>query len=262
MKEFHFWITNRFGEKLEALLRKPSKNSKFPCVLFVSGFGMDLHEYINSNDEISKRLVHEGFLTLQFSFSGRGKSEGDFTQMTLERQAQQIEDVLLWLSKRKDVDRGSIGLHATSMGVPSALLAKSDLCSSFCFVSGAYEVSRSIHKVFEEERGVKINYEGITKLPRSSDEATTPVGPGFWKSIAAFDPKLAAGNITIPTFLIHGDQDNKVTTEETEKVFALIPTKTKKLKIFKNGDHGITDVSRKMREEFLGDVVNWFKRTL
>ena len=77
MTEESLWITNRFGEKLEAILRKPDGNGPFPAVVFVSGFGMNLHEYINSNDEISKRLVQKGILTIQFSFSGCGKSDPD-----------------------------------------------------------------------------------------------------------------------------------------------------------------------------------------
>ncbi|MBI3576976.1 hypothetical protein HY086_02990 [Candidatus Gottesmanbacteria bacterium] len=65
--EESLWITNRFGEKMEALLRKPDGKGPFPAVVFVSGFGMDLHEYKNSNDEISKLLVDAGFLTVQFN---------------------------------------------------------------------------------------------------------------------------------------------------------------------------------------------------
>lgn len=260
MVEEKLWITNRFGEKLEALLRKPSRAGKFSVVLFVSGFGMDLHEYINSYDEISKTLVHNGFLTLQFSFSGCGKSEGNYSQMTLERQGQQVEDVLKSLSKREDVNK-KIGIHATSMGVPSVLLADLEHCAALCLVSGAYQVNRSIHKVYEEERGVKINYGGTTKLPQDSG-ATTPVGPGFWKSIKTFSSLKEVQKLNIPAFLVHGSKDTKVSTEEVQEVFAAIPNKKKRLKIFQNGDHGITDVPRPMREEFLRDVVDWFQKTL
>ena len=259
MKEESVWITNRSGEKLEALLRKPDGKGPFPAVIFVSGFGMDLHEYINSNDEISKRLVSEGILTLQFSFSGCGKSEGDYREMTLERQAQQVEDILGWIKQRTDVNH--VGIHATSMGVSTTLLANITDCASLCLVAGAYQVNRSIHKVYEEELGVKINYSGTTELPRGSG-AKTPVGPGFWKSIAAFDAISQARKVTIPVFLIHGDQDTKVSTQEVQEVFAAIPSKKKNLKIFQGGDHGITDVPRAMREEFLSEVVEWFKQRL
>ena len=47
-----------------------------------------------------------------------------------------------------------------------------------------------------------------------------------------------------------------------KRFFDAIPVKQKKLLIFKGGDHGIVDVPRPLREEFLTDVVNWFKETL
>lgn len=268
MTEESLWITNRFGEKLEALLRKPIRQAQgkpdgkgpFPAVIFVSGFGMDLHEYINSNDEISKLLVSKDILTLQFSFSGCGKSEGDYSQMTLERQGLQVEDVIEWISKREDIQGEKIGIHATSMGVPSTLLSNYSSRAALCFVGGAYQVNSSIHRVYEEERGVKINYTGTTQLPRGSG-ATTPVGPRFWKSIAAFDALREVRKIKIPVFLIHGDQDTKVSTAEVQEVFAVIPSKKKQMKIFKGGDHGISEVPRAMRDEFLNEVVNWFTKT-
>ncbi|MBU1327170.1 alpha/beta hydrolase [Patescibacteria group bacterium] len=255
------FIINRFGEKLEALWRRPVGNGPFPVVLFVSGFGMDLHESKNSNDEISNQLLNKGFATLQFSFAGCGRSEGNYTEMTLERQAKQVEDMLTWLRQRGDIDNQRIGIHATSMGVATVLLADFARCASLCFVAGVYNVNRSIHQVYEEERGVKIHHEGTTQLPRGSG-ATTPVGPVFWKSIAAFNVITLIQKLTLPVFLVHGDQDTKVSTSEVREVFDKIPSKEKRLKIFAGGDHGIIDVPRSMREEFLKEVVNWFRETL
>ncbi|MDO8452037.1 MAG: alpha/beta hydrolase, partial [bacterium] len=226
----------------------------------VSGFGMDLHEWKNSNDEISGRLVNEGIATVQFSFAGCGKSEGDYRHMTLERQARQIEDVIAWCLNSFGPGI-SLGIHATSMGVPSLLLANISNISSLCLVAGVYEVNRSIHKVYEEERGISIDYRGTTLLPRGSG-ASTPVGPEFWKSIEAFTIQSVIDKVTMPALLIHGDNDTKVTTEEVKGVFAAIPSNEKRLKIFAGGDHGIVDVLRPMREEFLAEVTEWFKKTL
>lgn len=261
MNEQTVFIPDRFGEKLEALWRHPVGSGPFPAVLFISGFGMDLHESKQSYDEISFQLVHKGFATLQFSFAGCGRSEGNYMEMTLERQAKQVEDMLMWLKQRDDVNDQGIGIHATSLGVATVLLADFSSCASLCFVAGVYDVNRSIHQVYEEERGIKIHYEGTTQLPRGSG-ATTPVGPLFWKSIAAFNVITLIDKLTLPVFLVHGDQDTKVSTSEVREVFDKIPSKEKKLKIFAGGDHGIIDVPREMREEFLRDVVEWFQKTL
>jgi dienelactone hydrolase len=106
------------GRQLDGLLRKPAGKGSFPGIIFVSGFGEDLHESHNSNDEISRRLIDNSFLTLQFSFAGRGKSKGDYTKMTLERQADQMEDCIAWLMRMPDVNQGRLGIHATSFGCP------------------------------------------------------------------------------------------------------------------------------------------------
>lgn len=168
MSEENFWITNHFGEKLEALLRKPEGSGKFPAVLFVSGFGMDLHEYKNSHDEIAQTLVKNGFMTLQFSFAGRGTSAGNYLEMTLQRQAVQIDDVISWLSKTiNSEDNRKIGLHATSFGVPSTMCAQLAKITSLCFVSGAYYPGKSMRQVFIEERHVVVEPGKNVVIPRS-----------------------------------------------------------------------------------------------
>lgn len=261
MTEESIWITNRFDEKLEALIRKPTGNGSFSTVLFVSGFGMDLHEYKNSNDEISKLLIENGFVTLQFSFAGRGKSEGDYTKMTLERQAKQVEDMIEWLVNQPNVDTNRIGIFAQSFGVPSTLSADLSHIKTVCFNGGTYYPGKSLRQVFIEERDVKVEDDKEIKLPRS-DGSFTVVGKQFFPNIDAFNVKQYLPKLPESVFLIHGDQDTKVTTEEVKKAFKMISSKNKKIKIFTDSDHSIMDIPRFMREEFLSEVVKWFKETL
>jgi alpha-beta hydrolase superfamily lysophospholipase len=62
--------------------------------------------------------------------------------------------------------------------------------------------------------------------------------------------------------MVHGDQDTKIPIAEAQKFFTAIGSKNKKLRIFMGGDHGMTDVPRRVREEFLRDVAEWFSNTL
>lgn len=249
------WITNRFGEKLEALVRKPDGPGPFPAVLFVSGFGMDLHEYRNSNDEISKRLVGAGFLTVQFNFSVVGTER----ELALPARAKELASVLKWVKQNKLVVGDRIGIHTTSFGAPTTLSMNIAGIKSFMFVSGVYWLTR-FRKQFQG-RGTTIYYDKDTELPRSGGVKTI-VGPEFWPSIDAFDPLVIAGKLTAPVLVVHGDKDDKIDTVDVEKFFDAVTSKQKKLKIFKNGGHGITDVPRPMREEFLRDVTSWFTTTL
>lgn len=245
---------------MKKLVHVPTSGTKpFPAVIFVHGLGMTMHEYKESFDEIAGRLNQAGFLTLQFQFD-IFKPDGTVRELPLDARAEQFIDALHWLLARPEVDTKRVGILAQSYGVPTILSTDVSLAKSIVFVGGAYFPEKSIRRVYEE-LGVVINLDGNTTLPRSSGERTT-VGKEFWPSLAAFDPVAAIRAIFQPVLMIQGDQDTKVSVGEAQTVFAAIPSKQKKLKIFKGGDHGIVDVPRPMREVFLYDIVDWFQETL
>lgn len=253
---------------MKKLVCVPTSGTKpFPAVVFVHGLGMTMHEYKSSFDEIAKRLNQAGILTFQFQFD-IFKPDGSVRELPLNERAKQFTDALDWLLARPDVDTKRVGIIAQSYGVPTILSLERlnpakqglTLIKSLAFVGGAYYPERSIRRVYEE-LGVKINLNGDTTLPRSSGEMTT-VGKEFWPSLASFDPLAAVRALSQPVLMIHGDQDTKVSTAEAKEVFAALPSKQNKLKIFKGGDHGITDVPKMMRVEFLREVVEWFTQTL
>lgn len=255
MEEKIVSIVCQAGKKLMGLVRKPNGDGRFPAVILVSGFGMDLHEYKNSNDEVSKRLVDAGFLTVQFNFSVVGSQR----ELALQDRARELEAVLRWVKQDKRVIGDRIGIHATSFGAPTTLSIHITDIKSFVFASGVYWLTR-FKKQFQG-RGATIYYDKDTDLPRSGGTKTI-VGPEFWPSIDAFDPLVIAQILSTPVLVIHGDQDDKIDTADVKKFYDTVVSKKKKLKIFKNGDHGITDVPRAMREEFLGLVTDWFAKTI
>lgn len=138
MAEENVLIMSRSGKKLDGLVRKPQGEGPFPAVILVSGFGMDLHEYKNSNDEVSKRLVDAGFLTVQFNFSVAGSER----ELALPDRAKELASVVKWVKQNKYVDRDKIGIHATSFGAPTTLSINTAGIKSFVFVSGVYWLTR------------------------------------------------------------------------------------------------------------------------
>jgi dipeptidyl aminopeptidase/acylaminoacyl peptidase len=252
-------IIDRFGEKLETVIRKPDDNGRFPTVLFVAGIGATLHETDNSHDEIAQRLADNGFLTVQFSFAGRGKSEGDYGKMTMDRQGKQIEDVLNWLQEHPSVDVKRIGIYAMSFGVPSTLSADISSVRSLCLVSGAYFPYEAMEQMFRLKG--EYNPQGESWRKFSTGEIFR-VGSDFWVSLRQFDQTQSVQSLTQPVLVIHGDKDIKISIPDVKKIYAAVGSKTKKIRIFPGGDHGMLDVPKKMREEFLVTVVEWFKETL
>lgn len=259
MVEENVLITSRSGKKLDGFVRKSQGDGPFPAVIFVPGFGMTMHEWNNSFDEIADRLASEGIMTVQFQFP-IFDTKGRCREMSISKRAEIFDDVILWVKTRADVDTDRIGILAQSYGVPTALNVDLSFAKTLACIGGAYYSNKTIARVYEE-LDVKIDYDSETTLPPSSGENTT-VGKEFWQENNFFDPIEKMKSLTMPVFLVHGEKDTKVTTAEVRKVYNAIPGEKKKLKIFVGGDHGIIDVPRQMREEFLKDVVQWFKETL
>ncbi len=259
MTEESLFILTKSGIKLDVLLRKPNDKGKFSIIIFVPGLGMTMHEWNNSFDEIADRLVSEGFATVQFAFDIFKNNE--VRELPLQKRAEQLKEVIDWLTSQSFVDDTHVGLLAQSYGVATALTSDLRAITTMALVSGTYNLYEAIERVYQE-RGVIINYRGDTTLLRSSGEYTT-VDERFWQDAKRFNAvSLARKLATQFVFVVHGDKDTKISPEEAEKFYMALGTKNKKLKIFVGGDHGISDMPRPMREEFLEEVVEWFGKTL
>ncbi len=244
------WIPTRDGQKLEGLVRKPEGKGPFPIVVFVAGLGMTMHEWNNSFDEIAQRLVDRGIMTLQFQLP-TFDAQGNSYEVPISQRATKVEEVFSWFSKQKDILIDRIGVVAQSYGVTTALAANLPNVRTAVWVGGAYAPKNSLAKAYEEEE----------ELRRSSGKSTI-VGKAFWEDVRKFDDVALAQGIHFPILVIHGDKDNKIPVSDAKMVFDAIASKKKKIIIFKGGDHSINEVPRAMREEFLEDVVQWFKTTL
>jgi alpha-beta hydrolase superfamily lysophospholipase len=223
----------------------------------VSGFGYDLHEFQNSHDEIAIHLASAGLTTVQFSFAGLGKSTGNFGEMTIQRQAIQLTEIVAWV--KKTIHPKAIGVLATSFGAATALAANTSDITSFVFVSGGYFPADSLKKRCIA-KGV-YNPAGDTLLPRSNGSITI-IGKQFWPSIAQFNAINQAQTIKQPILFIHGEKDELISTVQVEHVFEAITSRKKQLKIITDGDHGIINVTEQVRNDFLQEIVQWFKQTL
>lgn len=252
-------INNRFDENLEAVIRNPNSNGRFPVVVFVPGIGATMHETKNSHDEIAKVLCDAGFAAVQFSFAGRGKSEGKYEDMTLSRLAAQLEDVIAWVTTQDFADPERIGIYAMSFGVATTLKALTEEIASFCLVSGAYNPYESLKSLFSKNG--EVHEEGISWRKFSNGDLIR-LKSGFWSDLKTFDSAPALTNIRKPVFIIHGKADGKISYSEAEEAFSLIPSDNKKLELIDGGDHGIIDVPHQTRQHFLDTMVEWFEKTV
>lgn len=249
---------------MKKLVRVPTAGrGPFPAVVFVSGFGMDLHESNNTFDEISKHLIAQKIVTVQFNFSSVKADTSLVHELPLRERAREFNEVLVFMQNQSFVDSKRIGVLAQSFGVPTVLCSTLTHIASLICVSGVYVLRGLFKEGLQRDRSLKEMRERRGKTEFHDDDGKVViVDQEFWRSINAFDPLEKARRLTMPVMMIHGDQDSYTSVKEARHVYASILSSNKKLKIFKGGDHGIVDVPRAMREELLSLVTEWFRNTL
>lgn len=253
--KYPLFIKDTDGYKIEVLQEIPGKGDKFPTIIMVPGFGINLHER-GLFDDLSSQFLRFGFGVIRFSFEGTGKSEGEFINMTLDKQAQQLKDIINYVKKDRFVIKNKIGIYAQSFGT-STVIASLPLTGIKTYLfTGAFAYPQiSMSKAFK--RNGEYNPEGISKRKRS-DQSTVIIGPQFWQSLNQINLLEKVSLIDKPIKFIHAGFDRKVKPDEVTDLFNAI-TVEKYLEFIPKSDHAFSDNFRPMVLKLIAD---WFAERL
>lgn len=249
---YDFFVKDASGYSLEVLQDLPDKGEKFPTILMVPGFDMDLHEY-GLFDQISDILVRNGFQTFRFSFSGSGKSQGDFSSMTLDSQVRQLRDIINYVVADRFTIKEKIGLLGQSFGAVT-IIASLPIpeVTSFIFLSASAHPLESIAARLKRQR--RYQPEGISQLSHS-DKRITKIGPNFWKNLAKYNFVGNIRKMTQPVLLFYGSKDKVAKLRDAHEYYEAI-TARKRLHIIKQANHAFTG---KYRPKLLELILEWLE---
>jgi pimeloyl-ACP methyl ester carboxylesterase len=114
------------GFNLAGTITKPKSATPLPAVILIAGSGpTDRDETIAGIPvfgHIARDLVAAGFLVVRYDKRGVGQSGGRAESATIADYAADAREVLLWLEKRKDVNKNRIALVGHSEGALVAML--------------------------------------------------------------------------------------------------------------------------------------------
>lgn len=106
-----FQIAGSQGQ-LYCRIQMPDGDGKCPMVIFSHGFGGDMTFHLW--EPIIERLNEAGIGAVRFDFNGCGKSEGEFQDMTVPNEIEDLMAVITWT--RSQPRTGSISLVGHSQG--------------------------------------------------------------------------------------------------------------------------------------------------
>lgn len=118
-------IPNEKGQKLASEIYKPEKSGKMPAAIILHGFT----GYKESADlvDLADRLAQQGIVSIRFTSSGFGDSEGTLEQDNrLSNHRSDTKSIYAYISKLPYVDVSRLGVYGHSMGGKLAVLFCSD----------------------------------------------------------------------------------------------------------------------------------------
>jgi len=212
-------IPNRINLKLATEIYKPEGDGPFPVVFLFHGF-TGYKEDMGLTD-ISEKLVEERIVSVRFTASGFGDSEGTLIHDNrFSNHRTDADDIYQYITQLSYVDSNRCGVYGHSMGGKLTVLFSKDhdsvraLCAEsppVTFVGTAYEAVLDDWKAkgyFEkvsrrDKRVIRVPYDYVIDVDSPHN-----------------DVLKAAESVTSPSALvIAGDLDTEVPWQESKRIF-------------------------------------------
>ncbi|NQT79941.1 MAG: alpha/beta fold hydrolase [Candidatus Aminicenantes bacterium] len=233
MKEKIFFTTKK-GNRICGILSNPTSLKEKPIIILCHGFstGKDGRTYVR----LEEILNAEEISTFRFDFFGHGESEGKFEEITT---SEAVDDVLNAIQFLKESGYIKIGLVGSSFGGLASIITASKIKSLYVlalkspvsdYESMAVEWNNKYEiKIWEEKGFIDVN--GV-------DGERRRLNYSFYEDAKRIYGYGAAKKIKIPTLIVHGDKDETVPIEQSQRTAGLI--KNCRLETIKGGDHTYT----------------------
>lgn len=225
------------GFNLAATITKPpSATTPRPAVILIGGSGpTDRDETVAGIPvfgQIARALVAAGFVVVRYDKRGVGQSGGRVESVTIADYAEDARQVLLWLEKRKEVDKDRIALVGHSEGALVAMLTagrERGRVAALALIAGPSTSGNEV--VLEQQKHLlskmpiddaqraekvalqeKINTAVIkgTGWADIPEQARRVADTPWFYSFLTFDPEKAIAETRQPVLILQGQLDTQV----------------------------------------------------
>ncbi|MFA5107469.1 MAG: tRNA (adenosine(37)-N6)-threonylcarbamoyltransferase complex dimerization subunit type 1 TsaB [Patescibacteria group bacterium] len=245
---------NRRGQKLVGVFHQPDGYKPRAAVLVCHGFNDRKERDFIRN--ICVEASRRGLAALRFDFSGQGKSDGQFDQITYTRYLQDVSASLAFLSRQGITHIGIVG-HSMG-GALAALTARRDrrvaALVGLAPVAQIYETHTRRWRDQYKAGQAKYLFMHDIRNPKR----TIKIGLGFLRDAKHYDLIREARQITQPSLLIIGNKDTRVFTKEVQALYRQLGSVQKKFLRLDECDH----VFSGHEKEIASVTVDWFVRYL
>jgi len=235
------------GFNIAATITKPKSTTPAPAVILIAGSGpTDRDETVAGIPvfgHVARDLVAAGYFVVRYDKRGVGQSGGRAESVTIADYAEDARQVLLWLERRKDVNKDRIALVGHSEGALVAMLLagrERGKVAAMALLAGPSSSGNDV--VLEQQKYMlskmpiddaqraekvalqqKINTAvikgtGWADIPEQARKiADTP----WFYSFLTFSPEKAMNETRQPVLIVQGELDVQVLPSHADKLAAM-----------------------------------------
>jgi len=243
---------------LEGTLSLPESKGKYPVVVFVHGSGMrtrdDFHAFVDAFSEV-------GIGTFSYDKRGVGNSGATYTDVSplnSERTfAVLAADAVAAIDKlKKDyrIDPRKIILAGVSQAgwIIPEINTLADVYLSICISGPAVSVGEEIYYSDLADHGAYSQAQADSMLQ-------------YFNGPKGFEPVHRIAKMKTPSLWIFGGKDVSIPVKRSIAILDSLRSKSNlplEIKIFKDADHGLYNVSAQRHEPFVTEMIGWIKLKL
>lgn len=217
--------------KLFTIVERPATSGKVPVVIICHGFsGNCQRPFIN---DLSKSIVAQGMATIRFDFNGHGHSDGEFKNMTVLNEIDDLKNVIAWAQKQpwtKDISLVGHSQGGVVVSMVSGELGDKTIKAEVLLAAAAVLRDDALRGNTMGARYNPWNFKGdYIELPHSPEAGALQLGKNYVETAIRLPIYETAANYTGPTLIVQGTHDQIVPYTYAERYHEKIPNSILKL---------------------------------
>ena len=247
--------------KLFGILEYPAQvksDVKYPLVILCHGFGGNCESPLEKT--LASDLAANGIASLRFDFNGHGKSEGEFKDMTVPNEIQDLKNVISWAQSLPWVE--SIALEGHSQGGVVVSMTAGELGEGVIKAEALMAPAAVLKDdaIRGNTMGARYNPWDLAgdyvQLPSFGDTPGLQLGKNYIESALSLPIYETARKYSGPALILQGTHDFIVPFTYAERYDYELPNS--ELILIDGDNHGFTESIIKTCK-FMAD---WFKAIL
>ncbi|WP_162805771.1 S9 family peptidase [Sporosarcina sp. PTS2304] len=204
-------LTIRSGENnLSGVLHLPEfTKNKIPLIIFIHGFvGSKVGEH-RLFVKAARYFTERGYGVFRFDFSGCGESDGDYGDVTVTNQLNEVQDVIQYLQHIQGIDQDRVTVIGHSLGgaIASLTAAKDPRVKQLLLWSPVGTPYEDITGILGPKAVRKISKEG------RYDYLGFMITQSFLQDLKKYQPLHAIRSYAGPVHIIHAKADEQIPKE-------------------------------------------------